>query len=185
MSTHDPTVPGRACGDCALCCKVLGITALAKPMGVWCPHCREGRDCGIYEERPAECRAFYCGWLTTPGLDDSWRPRAAGLVLAYELGGARIAAYVDPGRPDAWRREPYYSALKHWARQPPPHRRQVLACLGRHVVAIQPDRDTDLGVIGPEEQIVTLERQRPDGTIAVETVKLHKDDPRLRPRPPA
>ena len=29
-------VPGRACGGCSLCCKVMVIAELAKPAGTWC-----------------------------------------------------------------------------------------------------------------------------------------------------
>jgi hypothetical protein len=177
QSPADPTVPGRSCGACTLCCKVMGIVALGKPMGVWCRHCSES-GCTIYGERPRDCRVFYCAWLATAALGEEWRPDRSKLVLAYELGGARIAAYVDPDHPDAWRREPFYSALKQWARAPAPVR-QVVACLGRHTVAILPDRDVDLGIVGPEELIVTLERRSADG-VTIEAVKMHKDDPRLK-----
>jgi hypothetical protein len=35
-----------------MCCKVLGITELQKPVGKWCPHCDIGKGCKIYESRP-------------------------------------------------------------------------------------------------------------------------------------
>ena len=42
----------RTCGDCTLCCKVMAIEELAKPVGTWCPHCKPGRGCRIYPDRP-------------------------------------------------------------------------------------------------------------------------------------
>lgn len=29
------TAPGRQCGDCTLCCKVMAIEELAKPASAW------------------------------------------------------------------------------------------------------------------------------------------------------
>ena len=31
-------VPGRECGTCTLCCKLIAVAALGKPPGVWCTH---------------------------------------------------------------------------------------------------------------------------------------------------
>ena len=60
-----PLLPGRRCGECSLCCKLLRIEAFNKPVGTWCAHCAPGRGgCTIYETRPTECREFFCAWLT-------------------------------------------------------------------------------------------------------------------------
>ena len=177
-STADPTVPGRSCGECTLCCKVMGIVALDKPMGQWCRHCGD-HGCTIYTDRPSDCRIFYCGFLTTAALGEEWRPSKSKIILVYELNGDRIAAYVDPQRPDAWKREPYYSTLKHWSRQTVPKRCQVIVANGRHIIAVLPDREVDLGMVGPDDVIITQERRSPSGTVTVETLKLHKSDPRL------
>ena len=43
----------RACGNCSLCCKLLAIAELNKPIDTWCPHARPGRGgCSIYPDRP-------------------------------------------------------------------------------------------------------------------------------------
>lgn len=34
--------PMRTCGSCTLCCKVMAITALKKPMNKWCEFCDKG-----------------------------------------------------------------------------------------------------------------------------------------------
>src|SRR5262249_4530121 len=47
----------RECGKCSLCCKLLPIQELNKPIDTWCPHCRPGHGgCTIYSSRPSECR---------------------------------------------------------------------------------------------------------------------------------
>jgi hypothetical protein len=175
----DPRVLGRSCGECTLCCKVLKITALNKPQGVWCPHCKPGNGCLIYEDRPQECRSFFCGYLTQSELGDDWKPSLSKIILVAELEGNRIAAHVDPQRPDAWRREPYYTQLKRWAEAAVPHRGQVVACVGQHMYMIFPNRDVDLGVIGDDELLVTGERQTPFG-VRLEAYKIHKDDPKAQ-----
>jgi hypothetical protein len=99
----------RQCGTCTLCCKVMGIEALAKPRGVWCSHCQPGRGCEIYSGRPAECRSFSCAWLHDEKLGEEWYPKKSRIVLTVERN--RIMANVDSGAPDAWRKEPYFSQL--------------------------------------------------------------------------
>ena len=105
----------KACGDCGLCCKVMGVTALAKPAGKWCIHFRRASGCGIYETRPDDCRVFNCLWLLSDALDDSWKPAVAGFVLHSEEEGRRLIVESDPTRPHDWRRAPYEAHLRRWA----------------------------------------------------------------------
>jgi len=52
----------RKCGDCRECCIALAIDELDKPPGTPCKNlCASG--CGIYVDRPNECRQFICAWL--------------------------------------------------------------------------------------------------------------------------
>lgn len=177
--TAIPIVPGRSCAGCTLCCKVLQVGALQKPRGVWCSHCDRQAGCTIYDDRPEDCRHFHCGWLTSPNLDDRWRPRDAKIVLAGELGGKRLTAYVDPQRPDAWRRPPFYATLKQWARDAVKERRQIVVFVGNRMTLILPDREVDLGEVGPDDRLLTIERMTPTGP-QIEALKVHKDDPRVR-----
>jgi hypothetical protein len=79
-------------------------------------------------------------WLSDPAeLGEEWKPDHSKIVLVAELEGNRIAAHVDPQRPDAWRREPYYSRFKEWAESAVPYRGQVVACIGRHMHMIFPE----------------------------------------------
>ena len=157
-------VPGRECGTCTMCCKVMGIQEIAKPPGQWCTHCTPGKGCGIYETRPAACRTFYCGYRVRSYVPESWKPTSSRMVLLEEGGGARLAAIVDPGSPNAWKQQPYYGQLKAWARVAAMNQHQVLVRIGTKAIAILPDRDVDLGVVGPDEIIMTEARQTAVGT---------------------
>ncbi len=170
-------VLGRRCETCTLCCKILSVEALQKPQGQWCKHCDVGVGCRIYDERPSQCRDFYCGFLTLQELSETWRPSKSKIVLVAELDGNRIAAYVDPGRVDAWRAEPFYSKLKEWAIAWAPGRKQVVVLLGRRAIVILPDRDVDLGSVADDELIVTQERSTQFG-VTWDALKIKKDGPR-------
>jgi Fe-S-cluster containining protein len=163
---------------------VMGIGELDKPQGVWCPHCSAHTSCAIYDSRPQECRTFYCGWLTSDKLGPEWQPIRSKIVFTAELDGAGIVARVHPTRPDAWRKEPYYSQLKQWAVAGAKIGSQVMVGIGRRAIVILPDREVDLGVVGEDERIMTFGRLTGAGRELIPT-KLHKDDPRIKSDPSA
>jgi hypothetical protein len=173
----DTLVPGRGCNGCTLCCKLLGVPELKKPEGVWCEHCDINTGCQIYASRPPSCRKFNCAFLSMEMLTEAWRPSKCKIVLSPELGGKRLAAYVDPSRPHAWKVDPYYAQFKRWARMAVPKRDQVVVCIGRRAIVILPDEDVDLGIIGDDELIVTRERNTPIG-VELAPMKIKRDDPR-------
>ena len=149
-------VPGRECGTCTLCCKVAAVEELSKPNGAWCHHCVKGQRCAIYDARPPSCRSFYCQWMIETGLGPEWKPERAKFALVKTEAGRRLTALVDPGFPSAWRRSPYYENLKQWAtlgaaRLPQLYLVDVL--IGIRSIVILPDRDIDLGTLGPDESI--------------------------------
>ncbi len=111
----DLTPSPKSCGDCGLCCKLMGVTALEKPAGKWCRHFSKAGGCAVYETRPGDCRVFNCLWLLTDALGPEWKPSVAGFVLHSEDGGARLIVESDPARPHDWRREPYQATLRRWA----------------------------------------------------------------------
>ena len=179
----DPIVPGRGCDGCTLCCKLLGVIELDKPMGVWCEHCDVGIGCRVYATRPRSCAEFNCAFLTLDILTEAWRPSKCKIVVAAELEGKRLIAHVDPSRPNAWKAEPYYGQLKRWARMAVPKRNQVVVCIGRRAIVILPDKDVDLGIVGDDEVIVTRERNLPIG-LELAPMKIKRDDPRAGKLPP-
>jgi hypothetical protein len=177
LSAYGAPVEGRSCGTCTLCCKILGITELSKPKDKWCPHCEIGRGCKVYDRRPAECSGFFCGYLQAP-LASYWRPDTAKMVVVAELDGNRLAVHVDPGRPVAWRDEPFYSDIKQWALSAAADMKQVVVTIGRRVIVILPDRDVDLGLVADDERIVVGERMTEFGP-RLDALKLKADDPRI------
>jgi len=147
-------VPGRACGSCTLCCKVIAVVDFDKPPGVWCPHCVRGKGCGIYETRPTDCRTFFCEWMLTRSLGPEWKPERSKFALVMGEG-AHLSAFVDPGFPSAWRSAPYFETFKRWslegARATPP--RVVSIRVGARVTIVLPDREIDVGHVGPDESV--------------------------------
>jgi hypothetical protein len=175
MQSSDAIVPGRGCDGCTLCCKLMGVAEIDKPIGVWCEHCEVGIGCRIYHARPQSCREFDCAFLTLEMLTEAWRPSKCKIVVAAELGGRRLAAYVDPSRPNAWTAEPYYGQLKRWARLAVAKKDQVVVYIGRRAIVILPDEDVDLGIVGEDEEIVTGERNTPIG-LELRPLKMKRDD---------
>jgi hypothetical protein len=154
QSEATPLPVVRGCDGCTLCCKVMGVHALAKPQGTWCRHCRIGAGCGIYAERPEECVTFNCGYLVLPHLTPEWKPAVSHLVISSGVSRDRLSIHVDPSRPDAWRKQPYYGVMKQWAAQALAKRQQVVVMIGHRSIVMLPDRDVDFGVLAPDEMIV-------------------------------
>lgn len=145
----------RDCGGCTLCCKVLGIVALEKPKGRWCPHCVVGRGCGVYETRPDECRTFHCLWLQRENLGPEWRPDRSKFVMWPSPDNAVLVVQVDPGSPDAWRKSPYIETFRQWSKAANDARRQLVVMVGDRATVILPDRDVPLGPVGANDRIVS------------------------------
>ena len=165
----------RACNSCTMCCKLVAVSELKKPPQRWCTHCRPGTGCKIYAERPQECRGFTCLYLVASGLSEDWQPETAKMVLAVEQDGRRIGVHVDATRPDAWRREPYYSKLKDLARRSPPPN-TVIVYIAPRAYAVLPDSDVDLGIVEPDERIIAETLQTPRGPVYAAR-KVHMSDP--------
>jgi len=114
---------GRQCGNCTLCCRLLGVDAppvMSKPPNTNCQHCTPGRGCGIYDHRPTQCRTYHCLWLIDPTFDDAFYPAKSHFVISIVddgRGGDGVAAIVevDPHRPDSWLRTPYLERISQVA----------------------------------------------------------------------
>jgi hypothetical protein len=130
----------------------MAIEQLAKPAGSWCAHCRPGRGCLIYDNRPAECRSFSCLWLINDQFDQRWKPNRSKLVLTTSEDGIEVRC--DPGFPDAWRKEPFRSEIHQWAVSGETHDVTVVVIVGQKMILVAPDREFDLGIVQPDERIV-------------------------------
>lgn len=105
----------RQCGECSLCCKLLGVRELNKPRNKWCEKVRpDKKGCTIWNKEgfPETCGGFKCGWLDREVLPDSMRPDRIHAFITGFTEGAGIAVYVDPGYPLAHRQEPLKQLLE-------------------------------------------------------------------------
>lgn len=147
-------VHGRECGECSMCCKLMAIDELEKPMSVWCKHVVKRRGCAIYEDRPLSCAGFHCGYLVWPIAEDHWLPSKCKMVIVIEDEN-RMAVHVDPSTPNVWKAEPYYSDLKSWAWHAAQHDQQLVVSIARRMIALLPDCEVDLGFVDEDEIVLT------------------------------
>jgi hypothetical protein len=147
-------LPGRSCSGCTLCCKVLGVPALEKPRGTWCSHRERGVGCRIYETRPGECRTFLCGWLVNDRFGAEWKPERSKMVITVARDGNGLDFQCDPGFPQAWRQEPYYSQILKLAAIAIPHDGTISVCVGRRMTIITPEREFPLGEVSNDDTII-------------------------------
>lgn len=103
----------KTCGECTLCCRLMGVPEINKPPGRDCQFCSTPSGCGIYVNRPISCREFECFYLKLfdddVPPDPSLRPDRCGVVL--HSGKSATLCMVDPDRPNAWKTEPVISLL--------------------------------------------------------------------------
>jgi len=153
-------LPGRTCGSCSLCCKLIAITELDKPESRWCEHCAPGKGgCLIYDRRPSSCRGFHCGWLQSDMFGTEWRPTTSKMVVAVEGDGNRWTVYVDPSYPTNWRKEPYHSQLRDYAHQLAGEV-QLLVRIHNRAIVLLPHKEVDLGTFEKDDQILTSRDRR-------------------------
>lgn len=89
------------CGECTLCCKLLGVAELDKPPSRWCHHCTPGKGCNIYADRPPNCVDFECGWFANDGSPEHRPDRLHMIVTGESQQVGAYVVHVDPGFPDA------------------------------------------------------------------------------------
>ena len=154
----------KSCGSCTMCCKLLGIKELQKPVMQWCGYCNKGKGCGIYADRPPSCAEYECAYLmafdqgVTPPL--AMRPDKSKVVISpgmgtHNDGHEMVAVHVDPGYPNAWRDEPVIGLLQSMAlsgarviiASAPGNRKTMLVPMGPNTVGARPitmsDPDAD------------------------------------------
>ena len=149
---------GRDCGSCNLCCKVYSSVSIGKEQGKWCRHCEIGVGCKIYDTRPPDCQSFFCLWRIDKAIPVNWKPDVAKFVITTFPGNGFIYVQVDPGSPQAWRKEPYFSHFKKWSEQLLPMRRHILVFVNTNATLIMPTGPVPIGPMSPEEGFVVRER---------------------------
>ena len=112
----------NSCGNCTMCCKLMAVEALHKPVNTRCTHCIPGGGCKIYDRRPQECRGYECLWRFSQHDEDTipmpleMRPDHSKCVINAQPDGG-IGVRVDPGQPFAWQNEPVLHFLRTAASQ--------------------------------------------------------------------
>ncbi|HEY6255965.1 MAG TPA: hypothetical protein VIY51_09265 [Xanthobacteraceae bacterium] len=130
--------PGKSCGSCTLCCKVLTIEELQKPDGIYCSNCKVGVGCGIYAERPVECRNFMCAWIYSPLMGPQLKPEITHVVIWEWVAGRCVLADCDPDYPDAWHAPAVINFLRQTAKKLPSGWK-VVAKLGQQTWRVTQD----------------------------------------------
>lgn len=175
----DGLIEGRSCKDCTLCCKLLEVAPLAKPRAQWCMHCDQKRGCRIYYDRPEACRSFFCGYRRIPDLDERWKPSRAKFLINFETAANRIVIHADPTRPDGWRVEPFYSAIKQWARAAATEGGSVLVWSGPEATLVLPTREKSLGKVRDDQYLLAVERIGSRGP-EIDYEVVESTDPRVK-----
>lgn len=94
-----------------VCCEVMAVYALEKPPWSRCANqCAGG--CGIYAERPEECRTFDCGWLKGM-LSESEQDRPDRNGMMFVIWTPRRIWTVEV-RPQAFRAETVRRAAEQY-----------------------------------------------------------------------
>ncbi len=115
----------RECGDCEVCCTVMGVDIIGKKPMIPCHYlhktvtlgplqltgCASYDDppklhgCSIYDTKPECCTEFKCLWLHGAVGNDDDRPNQLGVMFDYlrsadtiaKVGNIIIAYEVTPG----------------------------------------------------------------------------------------
>jgi hypothetical protein len=111
---------GGGCDECSACCHLIGVQALHKAAGEWCPHVRpNGGGCGIYTDRPQACKTFECLWLQSQKsgltrMPGEARPDRCHVVLTHQAQQEfrAVFAVTDPQYPRAFLQEPIQTYLR-------------------------------------------------------------------------
>lgn len=151
----------RQCGDCSLCCKVLGIPELEKPKDLWCANFATGTGCRIYLDRPPSCRDFVCRWLTDAAMGPEWKPSVCKMVIDSRPN--LFVVHVDPAVSRPWIAQPYIGVLRRLSAQGLARNIVVMVIERRRTIVILPDREVDLGVIAPQARIAMERVNTPRG----------------------
>jgi hypothetical protein len=128
-------IPGKACGSCSFCCKVLEIEEMKKAAGVTCANCLSAGGCSIYASRPEVCRDYQCDWKEDRGLSAQYRPDRVGALLMQDPDSDEYQAVCDPEKPFAWRNPLIFKHLVSLAKDG----RVVVAKAGLRAWRIFPD----------------------------------------------
>ncbi len=80
-------------------------------------------------------------------------------------------------RPDAWRAEPFYSAIKAWSQNAARDGTMLIVWVGARATVVYPDHDDELGPVRDDQVFIPVERMTSRGAVT-EFELVGPDDPR-------
>lgn len=133
----------RECGECSVCCTLLGVPELVKPRGQKCLHECGPKGCAIYEQRPKPCRDFNCLWRQ--GLfSEALRPDRLGVMFTVTNEKSRY------GRQLTVVREVEEGAIE---RAMP-----ILQVMAKEIVLVLiTDFESPRRIMGPEHEVAAIQ----------------------------
>jgi uncharacterized protein len=111
----------RPCGECTLCCRLIGIDKcdvgdgefpFDKPADTNCKHCLPCRGCEIFgtPRLPRLCKAYSCLWKDPSVLPEIWRPDKVNAICSVEgfIAGRTVIRVITD------RHAPVSPPFSHW-----------------------------------------------------------------------
>jgi hypothetical protein len=89
--------------------------------------------------------------MTDANVPDVWKPERSRIVLTIFPANGFLYAQVDPGSPQAWRKEPYYGDLRRMAKRLNAQNRHVIVFVGDVATLIMPNEAVSLGKMSAED----------------------------------
>jgi hypothetical protein len=89
--------------------------------------------------------------MTDGAMPAEWRPDQARFVLSIYPTNGFVYGQVDPGSPSAWRKAPYFDALRAMAKTLLEQRRYVIMFVGDQATLVMPDEVLPLGTMKAED----------------------------------
>jgi len=77
------------CGECTLCCELLPVKWLDKPVNTVCKYCDNG--CTIHEGKDKECKEYNCMYAQVKGVPVELRPDNSKVIFEKHPGKLVIA----------------------------------------------------------------------------------------------
>ncbi len=87
-------------------------------------------------------------------MPPDWKPERSKIVLSVFPDNGFVYAQIDPGSPQAWRKEPYFTDLKRLSANLLRQERHLIVFVNREATLIMPTGPVPMGAMSPNEGFV-------------------------------
>ncbi len=101
--------------------------------------------------------------MTDGHYTPDWKPERCKFVMSVDPVTRFLNIQLDPGNPNAFRVEPFYSQLRTWAAQMIPEERFVMVFNNKHATIVLPDKEVSLGQLGDGDRLMPHRQITPRG----------------------